>query len=80
MNIITGATGNVGSALIKALISKGEKVTAITRNRSKAEKMFGNAVEIVQADVMDTGTLHQIFTRGTAIFLLNPPADFFLPC
>lgn len=75
MNIVTGATGNVGSALIKALISKGEKVTAITRDRSKAEKMFGNTVEIVQADVMDTNTLHQIFKRGAAVFILNPPAD-----
>lgn len=75
MNIITGATGNVGSALIKALISKGEKVTAVTRDRSKAEQMFGNAAEIAQADVMDTETLHHIFKGGSAIFILNPPAD-----
>jgi uncharacterized protein YbjT (DUF2867 family) len=75
MNLVTGATGNVGSSLIKALISKREKVTVITRDRSKAEKMFGNPVEIVQADIMDTESLHQIFTRGSAIFVLNPSAD-----
>lgn len=75
MNIITGATGNIGNALVKTLIKNGESVIAITRNPGKAVQMFGNTVEVVEVDVMDTVALHEVFKKGSSIFILNPPAD-----
>ena len=36
MHIVLGATGNVGSATVRALLNKGEAVTAVTRNRVHA--------------------------------------------
>ncbi len=33
--IVTGATGFVGKSFVSELLNKGEKVTALRRNRSK---------------------------------------------
>lgn len=60
MILVTGATGTVGSALVSALLTRGEQVTALTRDPAKIEPRPGLTVttEIGKAD---------------AIFLLAPP-------
>lgn len=55
MNLVTGATGLVGSYLVKLLLSKGESVRAIKRSTSDLSLLGENAkqVEWVESDLLD---------------------------
>jgi uncharacterized protein YbjT (DUF2867 family) len=75
MHIITGGTGHVGSALAEVLLSKGEKVTIVSRSSKNAKEWMNKGAQIAVADVYDTVALHEIFKKGKSIFILNPPAD-----
>ncbi len=58
MILVTGATGFVGSHLVKKLAAKGQAVRALVRDRDKAEKRLGNGnVELAQGDVKDPESL-----------------------
>ena len=51
--IVTGPTGLIGAALVKALAARGDSVVAAARNVEKARSMLGalKGVEIVEWDV-----------------------------
>ena len=51
--LITGSTGLIGAALVRALAARGDAVMAAARNVGKARSMFGSlkGVEIVEWDV-----------------------------
>ncbi|MBW4484739.1 MAG: NmrA family NAD(P)-binding protein [Tildeniella torsiva UHER 1998/13D] len=74
MHIILGGTGNVGSAVARALLNRREPVLIVTRNPSKAEALRRDGADIAVADVHDVETLRAIFRQGQRLFLLNPPA------
>ena len=74
MHIVLGATGNVGSATVQALLRKGEAVTAVTHNPAHAQVLEHAGAKIAVADVLDVETLRAIFRSGRRAFLLNPPA------
>ncbi|MBL7778500.1 MAG: SDR family NAD(P)-dependent oxidoreductase [Chitinophagales bacterium] len=61
MNLITGATGLLGSYLAKLLLSKGEKVRAIKRATSDVSLLgeYASKIEWVEADVLDYPALEQ---------------------
>ena len=61
MNLITGATGLVGSYLAKLLISKGEKVRALKRSTSDTSLLgnFVTQIEWVEGDVLDICSLEE---------------------
>ncbi|MDH6303677.1 uncharacterized protein YbjT (DUF2867 family)/uncharacterized protein YdhG (YjbR/CyaY superfamily) [Parabacteroides sp. PF5-5] len=71
MNIITGASGQVGSALVKELNRNGMPVTAVIRNQSKAN-IFDSNVKVRIADVFDAESLIKAFHGGETVFLLTP--------
>jgi uncharacterized protein YbjT (DUF2867 family) len=75
MHIITGGTGQVGTALVEALLKKGEPVTIISRSSKAAARWKAKGARWAVADIYDTETLHDIFKTGKTVFLLNPPAD-----
>jgi len=52
---VVGASGNVGTRLVKELASRGHEVTAIARNTGKIEAQPG--VTVVQADAADVDAL-----------------------
>ncbi len=74
--LVTGATGGVGQLTVGALIDHKIAVRAMTRDRSKAEKMFRDRAEIVVADTRTPQTLgkamqgvtHVICCTGTTAF------------
>jgi len=43
---ITGATGLIGSALVRTLLKQGQEITVLTRNTAKAEKKLGKEVHL----------------------------------
>jgi len=66
--LITGATGNVGSLVTERLLDRGERPAVFVRDRKKAERLFGDRVEIRVGDLADiSGALADV----RELFLLN---------
>ncbi|RXA15172.1 NAD-dependent epimerase/dehydratase family protein [Methanosarcina sp. MSH10X1] len=72
MDIILGATGQIGSMLVDNLLKKGRSVRAVVRNGSKAEGLKSKGVEVSIADYFDVETLKKAFQGGNSAFLLTP--------
>jgi uncharacterized protein YbjT (DUF2867 family) len=65
----------VGSAVAKALLSRGEAVTIVTRNTSKKSDWEQRGAKVAVADVHDADELRDVFRKGQRVFVLNPPGD-----
>ncbi len=57
LNLVTGANGHLGNNLVRALLERGEKVRASTRNLQDTIPFDGLDCEIVRADLMDKDSL-----------------------
>ena len=70
MNLITGATGLLGSYLAKLLISKGEKVRATKRKTSDLSLLgtFAEQMEWVEGDVLDIPSLEEAMAGVTHVY------------
>ncbi|MEM7485479.1 MAG: SDR family oxidoreductase [Bacteroidota bacterium] len=69
---ITGASGTIGSNVVKALLEKNDGVIAATRHPEKSAALFGDKVESVSFDYDDASTFDHAL-EGDGIFLLGPP-------
>ena len=56
---VTGATGFVGGALLKALSSRGRPCKALVRRTGKAEVLRHLNVELVYGDLLDLNSLKE---------------------
>jgi uncharacterized protein YbjT (DUF2867 family) len=74
MILVTGATGVVGTELVKQLLESGEKFRVLARNPAKAEHLKGRA-EIVQGDLEKAETLAAAVDGIDHIFLLTVDQD-----
>lgn len=72
MDIILGATGQIGSMLVDNLIKRGQSVRAVVRNGSKAEGLRSKGIEVSIADYFDVEALKKAFQGGSSAFLLTP--------
>lgn len=72
MYVVLGASGQVGSAVVKSLQKNGQPVTAVVRNPEKADELKHNGVPILQADLFDTPALQKAFEHADTVFLLTP--------
>jgi uncharacterized protein YbjT (DUF2867 family) len=71
--LVTGATGTVGSEVVKQLSSAGQKVRAAVRSTTRADssdKLKG--VELVEMDYNKSETLTTAFKDADKLFLLTP--------
>ncbi|MEU6999421.1 NAD(P)H-binding protein [Nonomuraea sp. NPDC046570] len=73
MILITGATGTIGSELVRLLARRGAQVRALTRDPSRARVPAG--VELVAGDFGDPGSLARAAGGVKAVFLLSAPGD-----
>ncbi len=73
-HVVLGATGHVGSALVAALLARGDAVTAVTRDASRAEALRRQGAGVAEADVFDVPALRRAIEGHARLFLLNPPA------
>jgi uncharacterized protein YbjT (DUF2867 family) len=68
MIVVTGATGNVGGSLLRALSAAGEKVTAVSRHAPGGDLPAG--ARHVPADLADPASLEPALRGAEAFFLL----------
>jgi uncharacterized protein YbjT (DUF2867 family) len=59
--LIIGATGNIGSEVVRRLVAEGKKVRALSRDAAKAKAALPAGVEVAQGD------LHQPQSLGPAL-------------
>jgi uncharacterized protein YbjT (DUF2867 family) len=74
MYLVIGATGNVGSEVVKQLLAAGEKVRAFTRDVGKVAARDGQ-VEVAIGDLTSPPTLAQAASGVEGIFLMNGALD-----
>ncbi|MBW8523753.1 NmrA family NAD(P)-binding protein [Chryseobacterium chendengshani] len=75
MNIITGGTGKVGSAVAQSLLKRGEKVKIISRSSKDELKWKKKGADWATTNIQDTKFIHEVFKSGEKVFVLNPPAN-----
>ncbi|MDX1674590.1 MAG: SDR family oxidoreductase [Longimicrobiales bacterium] len=73
--LVTGATGKVGSELVRRLADRRVEVKAGTRRPELAEGLFGGAVEVVELDYDVTSTWDGAVQWADRVFLVPPPFD-----
>jgi dihydroflavonol-4-reductase len=66
--LVTGATGFVGSAVLRALLDRGETVRALVRPSSDRRNLDGLPVEIAIGDLTDRQSLAQAVRGCRAVF------------
>ncbi|WP_058041955.1 SDR family oxidoreductase [Streptomyces roseifaciens] len=68
MIVVTGATGNVGRPLTRALAKAGQQVTAVSRHAAAVP----NGVHHVAADLAEPTSLEPVLAGAKALFVLLP--------
>jgi uncharacterized protein YbjT (DUF2867 family) len=73
MFLVSGATGNVGGELVRALVSAGEQVRALTHG--DGSPAWPPGVEVVTGDLNQPGSLSGGLRGARGVFLLSGYAD-----
>jgi NAD(P)H dehydrogenase (quinone) len=73
MNAVMGITGNVGGAVARSLLVRGEKVRGIVRNPEKAAEWQKQGVELFKADYDDAEALTAALSGVDGVFVMVPP-------
>ncbi|MFC9434409.1 SDR family oxidoreductase [Nocardia sp. NPDC057030] len=69
MILITGATGTIGSEIVRQLAARGEQVRALTRDPARAQLPAG--VEVVRGDYHDPASITAAATGVDAAFIVG---------
>ncbi len=72
--LVTGATGFVGSAVLRALAARGARVRALARPSSPRDNLAGVDCEIVEGDMTDVASMTRAMTG--ARFVFHVAADY----
>jgi len=67
-NLVTGATGFIGSFIAEALVKKGEHVRVFVRNTSNTKFLQSLGVEIFYGDLTNPDSIHQAVKGMDKIF------------
>jgi len=73
---ITGATGFVGSHLVRALLADGHRVRALYRNAKKLAVLDGLEYEAIEGDVTNLESLQAAFRGCDWVFHVAAVADY----
>jgi uncharacterized protein YbjT (DUF2867 family) len=72
MILVTGATGTIGTEVVRILAERGERVRAMTRNPEGANL----PAEVVRGDFDDRDSLDGAVAGADAVFLLDAPGPW----
>ncbi|HEX2037919.1 MAG TPA: SDR family oxidoreductase [Chloroflexota bacterium] len=67
--LVTGATGNVGSKLVRALRARGVAVRAFVRDREKGRALLGHDVDLAVGDFAAPDSIRAAMDGVDAVFL-----------
>jgi uncharacterized protein YbjT (DUF2867 family) len=70
--LVTGASGTVGSNVVRRLLDGGAPVRVLVRDAEKAVAVLGNDVDIALGDFGDPGTLEAALKGVDRVFLSCP--------
>ncbi len=73
--VVTGSTGNQGGAVARALLERGHKVRAVTRdpNSSQAKALANAGATLVAASLEDTAAITKALEGATSLFAMTTP-------
>lgn len=71
--LVTGATGNVGAALIQQLRGGEARVAVATRDPARARARLGDGIDYRRFDFADPATHAPAFAGVERLFLVRPP-------
>ncbi|MEN0056069.1 MAG: NmrA family NAD(P)-binding protein [Mucilaginibacter sp.] len=72
MNIILGASGQVGSAIVSNLLQTQQPVKGIVRNEGKGLQLKKQGAHIAVADTFNLSALTESFKNGSTLFVITP--------
>lgn len=77
MILVTGATGNIGSELVRQLSAdgRGSGVRALTRDAARARGVVPGGVEVVESDLGRAGSLKSALDGVRSLFLISGVGD-----
>jgi len=70
MDLVTGATGFIGSHLVRALVARGRRVRCLVRDRARASALEDPLVELRQGDLQDAGFVARSLHGVSRVFHL----------
>jgi uncharacterized protein YbjT (DUF2867 family) len=73
--LLTGATGNVSSSVLRELHGSGQKLVALVRDPAKAQALAAQGIELRSGDLSDLRTVEGAFSGIDVAFLLAPPGS-----
>lgn len=72
MNIILGASGQVGAAVAAGLLEKEKPVRVVVRDAEKVAELKSKGAEVAVADYFDLAALETAFEGGETLFAITP--------
>ena len=69
MIVVTGASGNAGSQVVRALAARGERVRAFVRDPGRARQVLGEDVELAVGDFADPESVRAALEGADALLL-----------
>jgi len=65
--LVTGATGFVGSAIVRAFLAAGYPVRALVRATSPRGNLTGLEVETIEGDILDANAIARAMSGVTSV-------------
>ena len=72
--VVTGATGFVGSAIVRSFLAAGYSVRAVCRRSSRRSNLAGLDVDIIEGDICDAESL--VSAMSGARYVAHAAADY----
>ena len=73
--LVTGATGQQGGAVARALLAKGQQVRVMTRHPEKAASLAKAGAEVVQGDLTNQAILQMALRGVDGVFAMSTPFE-----
>ncbi|ABS03701.1 NAD-dependent epimerase/dehydratase family protein [Kineococcus radiotolerans] len=73
--LLTGATGHIGSAVLRSLIARSHDVVALVRSSAGAELVSGQGARAVVGDITDQVLLRDLMSRVDGVVHTASPGD-----
>jgi len=73
--LVTGATGQQGGAVARALINKGQKIRVMTRNPEKAAGLAKAGAVVVKGDLTNEADLQAALRGIDGVFAMSTPSE-----